>query len=296
MSPPSHELRGRVCLVTGATSGIGAETALGLAQRGARVLIGGRSEARAEATRKDVIERSGNDAVDVVLGDFASLDGVRDLASRIEAKTDRLHVLVNNAGIMNLRRELTADGFEGMFGVNHLAPFLLTQLLLPLLSASAPARIVNVASDAHRFGRFELDDLQSEQGFGFPALASSMRVYGGSKLCNVLFTHELSRRLEGTGVTANSLHPGSVATRIGTQNGGFLGAVVPKLLSLFFVSPAQGARTSILLAASPDLEGKSGGYYTDEKQVEPAALARDDAIARELWRRSCEMVGLPASA
>ena len=287
-------LEGRIALVTGATSGIGQETAVGLAARGAQVVLVGRDRARAEAARKDVSERSGNPRVDVLLADFASLDAVRGLAREFCERYPALHLLVNNAGIAMTERVLTVDGYESTLAVNHLAPFLLTHLLRERLLASGPARIVNVASDAHRFvpGGFDFADPMAERGFRFPKIVTGMRVYGLSKLANVLFTFELARRLEGTRVTTNAVHPGGVATRLGTNNPGLLGKVIPLAMRPFFKTPAQGAETSIYVATAPELENTSGRYFADSKEHQPTSAARDAGAARRLWNQSCEWVGV----
>jgi NAD(P)-dependent dehydrogenase (short-subunit alcohol dehydrogenase family) len=280
-------LDGRTCLVTGATSGIGLETARGLAELGARVVLVGRDPARGEQARQDVARRSGNERVELLLADLSSLAGVRGLAEAFLAKHDALHVLVNNAGTVELSRRTTVDGFERTFAVNHLAYFLLTNLLLPRLIASAPARIVNVASEAHRFGRLDLADLQSERSY------SAMRVYGTSKLLNILFTVELAERLAGTGVTANCLHPGAVSTRLGTQNG-LLARALTTLLRPFFLSPAQGAANSLFVAAAPELDGVSGSYFVKQRAVPPSRRSRRRGLARRVWARSHQLAGLPA--
>jgi NAD(P)-dependent dehydrogenase (short-subunit alcohol dehydrogenase family) len=279
--------------VTGATSGIGQETAVGLAARGARVVLVGRDRARAEAARKDVTERSQNPNVDVLLADFASLDAVRGLAREFCERYPALHLLVNNAGVTMTSRVLTVDGYETTLAVNHLAPFLLTHLLRERLLASPSARIVNVASDAHRFtGRFDFDDPMSERGFGFPTTVSGLRVYGMSKLANILFTVELARRLGGTGVTANAVHPGGVATRLGTNNPGLLGKLVPLMMRPFFKTPEQGAATSLYVATSPDLAQTNGRYFAESRERQPSAGATDADAAQRLWNLSCEWVGV----
>jgi NAD(P)-dependent dehydrogenase (short-subunit alcohol dehydrogenase family) len=282
---PNVDLTGRICLVTGASSGIGEETALALATRGARVVLLCRSPERAEASRRRIVAESGNEAIDVRLADFASLDEVRRVGAEIAAELPALHILVNNAGTIHLKRGTTVDGFEQTFAVNHLAPFVLTRLLLPLLVGSAPARIVNVASDGHRLGRINLDDLQSERSY------SVMKVYGTSKLANVLFTHELARRLEGSGVTANSLHPGAVGTRLGSNHG--IGRIAMKLLRPLFLTPAKGAQTSIWAATAPELDGVSGRYFAKCREAKRSSPARDSALAAALWKASSELVGLP---
>ena len=289
----SGALEGRIALVTGATSGIGQETALGLAARGAQVVLVGRDRARAEAARKDVSERSGNPRVDVLLADFASLEAVRGLAREFCERYPALHLLVNNAGVAMTERLLTVDGYETTLAVNHLAPFLLTHLLRERLLASGPARIVNVASDAHRFvGGFDFADPMAERGFRFPKAVTGMRVYGMSKLANILFTSELARRLEGTRVTANAVHPGGVATRLGTNNPGLLGKVLPLAMRPFFKTPAQGAETSIYVATAPELESTNGRYFAESRERQPTSAARDAGAAKRLWNLSCEWVGV----
>jgi NAD(P)-dependent dehydrogenase (short-subunit alcohol dehydrogenase family) len=282
------DLSGRTCLVTGASSGIGEETALGLARRGARVVLLCRSAERAEASRQRIVAASGNEAIEVQLADLASLDDVRRVAASIAAGLPALHVLVNNAGTVQLRRETSVDGFETTFAVNHLAPFLLTRLLLPLVRESRPARIVNVASHGHRFGRLDLDDLQSTRGY------SAMRVYGASKLANVLFSDELARRLDGSGVTSNCLHPGAVGTRLGSTS--LLGRVAMGVLKPFILTPAQGARTSIWAATAPELEGVSGRYFAKCREARRSQHARDPLLAAALWKASSELTGLADQA
>jgi NAD(P)-dependent dehydrogenase (short-subunit alcohol dehydrogenase family) len=286
-------LEGRTCLVTGATSGIGQETAVGLASAGAHVVIAGRKPERAEAARDDIVRRSGNDRVDVLLADLSSLAGVRKLADAFRSTHPLLHVLVNNAGVVNMRRRITEDGLEETFAVNHLAYFLLTRLLEPRLRESAPARVVNVASDAHRMGSLDFDDLQSERAYQGLPLVSAFRVYGTSKLANILFTRELGRRLAGSGVTANCAHPGPVATRLGQNNGG-LGRALTGLLRPFFLTPAQGAETSLYLASAPGLADVSGAYFAKKREAKCSAAARDDETARKLWEVSSRLVGLEA--
>jgi NAD(P)-dependent dehydrogenase (short-subunit alcohol dehydrogenase family) len=279
-------LRDKVCVVTGATSGIGEEIALGLAREGARLALVGRSRERGEATLQRV-RGVGCPEPELFLADLSVQKEVRSLAARLQERHHRIDVLVNNAGIVSLRRELTADGLESTFAVNHLGYFLLTLLLLERLRTSAPARIVNVASDAHRFGALDFSDLQNERKY------RSMRVYGQSKTANILFTRELARRLEGTGVTVNCMHPGPVASRLGHQNGAFA-RVLTRALSVFFRTPARGAETAIWLAAAPELAGVSGRYFVDRREREPAAHARDGAAAVRLFEESARLTGLPA--
>lgn len=286
-------LERKTCLVTGATSGIGKETAVGLARLGSRVLIAGRDARKAEATRADIVRKSGNKRIGVLLADLSSLAEVRKLADSLLSTTPELHVLVNNAGVLHTEREVTVDGYEATFAVNHLAGFLLTNLLLDHLKQSAPARIVNVASDAHRFGAIDWDDLQSERAYRGSPLMAGMRVYGASKLANILFNAELARRLEGSGVTANCLHPGFVRSELGRNNTRLGERVVAALVRPFGKSAAKGAETSIHLAASPELEGVSGRYFANKRESSRlAATARDPDAARRLWDISCDLVGI----
>ncbi len=280
----SVRLDGRTCVVTGASSGIGEETALGLARLGARVLLVCRSRERGERSRERIRAATGSDAVELALADLASLAEIRRLADALLERCPQIQLLVNNAGVFSLRRTTTIDGFETTFAVNQLAYFLLTRLLLERIVASAPARIVNVASEAHRLGALDPDDLQSERGF------RPMRVYGRSKSANILFTLELARRLEGTGVTANAVHPGAVATRLGHQNlPAPLRRAAALLLRPFMRSPARGAETSLYVATAPELAGVSGRYFADARQRAPAAAARDPELARRLWELCAEL-------
>jgi retinol dehydrogenase 12 len=289
-------LEGRIAVVTGATSGIGQETAVGLASRGAQVVLVGRDRDRAEAARKDVSERSGNPNVDVLLADFASLEAVRGLAREFCERYPALHLLVNNAGVVMTQRTLTVDGYETTLAVNHLAPFLLTHLLRERLLAGAPSRVVNVASDAHLLARsgFDFDDPMSERKFGFPGFVTGMRVYGYSKLANILFTAELAKRLAGSGVTANCLHPGVVATNIFAAFGGPTGKIFSVLLRPFMLSPADGAKTSIYLASSPEVANVTGKFFDKCREVQPAPAAQDAAAAKRLWETSAKLTGLSA--
>ncbi|MDJ0847329.1 MAG: SDR family oxidoreductase [Myxococcota bacterium] len=280
-------LAGRTCLVTGATSGIGLETALGLVRLGARVLLVGRSRERGNEALQRVRAEDGPGTAELLLADLASLDEVRRLADAVLEAAPALHLLVNNAGVVNLRRTTTRDGFETMFAVNHLAHFLLTLRLLDRLRESAPSRIVHVASDAHRFGVLDIDDLQSERRYG------AMKSYGRSKFANILFSDELARRLEGSGVTSNSLHPGAVATRLGKNNGWF-GELATSLLRPFFLTPEQGARTTLHVATDPALEAVSGRYFARQREARPSAATRNPELAGQLWERSLALCGLEA--
>jgi NAD(P)-dependent dehydrogenase (short-subunit alcohol dehydrogenase family) len=287
-------MQGKTVVVTGGNSGIGLETAAALAAIGARVLVTARNADKGRAAGADIVQRCGGQAqVQLVVFDLADLSSVRRGAAEILEQAPRIDVLVNNAGLVLTERRETVDGYEATFGINHLGPFLLTNLLLDRLRESAPARIVNVASTAHAAARkgIPFDDLQSTRRY------RGMRVYGQSKLANILFTLELSSRLAGTGVTANSLHPGTVRTGYGADGDarGFLAFGI-KIAGPFFLSPAKGARTSIYLASSPEVEGVSGQYFVKCKPREPRRPARDPEAARRLWQVSEELVGLTSPA
>jgi len=282
-------MQGKTVMITGANAGIGKITALEIAKQGAQVVMVARSQARGVEAQADVIAASGNRDVHLLQADLSSQAEIRKLAAQFKRDFTRLDVLVNNAGAFFNRRQFSVDGFEMTFALNHLGYFLLTHLLLDALQASAPARIINVSSDAHRGAKIDFDDLQAERGY------AGFRVYGISKLANVLFTYELARRLEGTGVTANALHPGFVATNFGRNNG----FVVDKLFGLlgrfFAKSPQEGAETSIYLAASPAVAGVTGQYFVDKKAVKSSPASYDADAARRLWEISEELVGLAVS-
>src|SRR6266516_3175058 len=274
---------GEVCVVTGATSGIGKATAVALAGLGAQVVLVGRDRDRGAATAAEVAA-AGASPPRLEIADLASMAQVRALAGRLGA-LERIDVLVNNAGLMAGRRRVTADGFEEVFAVNHLAPFLLTNLLTGKLTAAASARVITVTSDAHAAARLDLDDPQLARGW------ESWRAYANSKLANILFTRELARRLEGTGVTANCAHPGMVRTRFGREARLPLRAGVT-LARPFMLSPRRGADTIVYLATSPEVAAATGGYYAKRQRREPSAAARDDAAAKRLWQLSEELTGL----
>jgi NAD(P)-dependent dehydrogenase (short-subunit alcohol dehydrogenase family) len=284
MTENQPDLTGSTCLVTGANSGIGKVTARELARLGADVLIVCRNPERGEQALVEIRKTSGSTKVELLICDLSSQKQIRNLASEFGKRRDRLDVLVNNAGLMRRRRYLTEDGIESTFAVNHLAYFLLTNLLLDTLKRSAPARIVNVASVAHMNGSINFDDLQGEK------LYSSMVAYRQSKLANILFTYELSRRLEGTGVTVNCLHPGVIATGIARE----MPKVVDWILRLFFTSPEKGASTSIFLAGSPEVEGVTGKYFIDCLEARSNRESYDRETALRLWEVSARLTGLEA--
>jgi retinol dehydrogenase-14 len=279
------DLGGKTVLVTGASSGIGLEACVKFAGMGADLVMVARDRAKGEAAVASVEKRAKARRPSLMLCDFASQKSIRALAAGFRASHSRLHILVNDAGSVSPNRELTEDGIERTFAVNHLGYFLLTNLLLDLLKASAPARVVNVASIGHRAGTMDLDDL------GFEKQYFIMSAYNRSKLGNVLFTRELARRLQGTGVTANCLHPGAVATNI-WSHAQWWALPFLSLAKLFMVTPEQGGDAIVFLATSPELEGQTGGYYESNKQVRPSRLAQDDALASKLWDASAKMVKL----
>ncbi len=276
-------MKNKTVLVTGATNGIGLVTARELARMGAQVTIVGRSSEKCASVAQAIKADTGN-PVEYLCADLSSLAGIMQVAADFKQRHTHLHVLVNNAGALFIRRSLTMDGLEKTFALNHLNYFLLTNLLLDVLKASAPARIVNVSSDAHERSRIDFDDLQGEKRFG------GMQAYGQSKLANVLFTYELSRRLEGTGVTANVLHPGFIATGF-ARNNGFLYDFGMRLIGLFIRKPYQGAQTSIYLAFSPEVEGVTGKYFVDCKESRSSLLSYERTLAERLWQVSLELSG-----
>ena len=277
------DVRGKTILITGASSGIGYHAALDLATRGARVVMVGRDPARSEAAVREVKARAGSGDVSLFVCDFSSQSAVRQLADAFRARNTRLDALVNNAGGVNKTRTTTADGLETTFAVNHLAGFLLTNALLDLLLASAPARIVTVASVGHRHGTLDFDDLQFARGY------SIMRAYSRSKLANILFANELARRLAGTGVTSNSLHPGSVDTRIWSGAPLWAKPLIQILFRPFFISAEEGGRHIVRLIADPELSDVTGQYFEKHALSVPSPLARDAALGRRLWDVSAEL-------
>jgi NAD(P)-dependent dehydrogenase (short-subunit alcohol dehydrogenase family) len=278
-------MTGKVCLITGATSGIGEVTARELARMGCSVVITARNQRKTDISVDKLRAESGSLKIDGLVADLSSQDQVRNLAAEFKHKHNRLDVLINNAGAIYLRRSLSQDGIEMTIAVNHLAPFLLTNLLLETLINSTPSRIINVASNSHEGQEILFDDLESRQSFGF------MRAYGRSKLANVMFTFELSRRLAGSGVTVNAVHPGLVGTNMGSNNGWLVRLFLP-LFRLFSLKPEVGAETSIYLASSPDVEEISGKYFYQKQVVSSSQYSLDEVKARQLWEVSEKMTGL----
>jgi len=278
-------IRGKTCMITGATSGIGRASAVELGQMGAKLVLVCRNRERgAELVRE--IQQAGNSEVELMVADLESQAQIRKVAADFLATRKPLHVLMNNAGIFNMKRRTTTDGIEEVWAVNHLAYFMLTLLLLDRIKESAPARIINISSHLHQNATIRFDDLGAERSYG------GMSSYGQSKLGNVLFTYELARRLEGTGVTVNAVHPGAVATNLARNNGGIVSAAW-KLAGTFMRSPNNGARTQVYLASSPEVDGITGKYFIDCKEARSSAESHDASIARRLWDVSAQMTGLP---
>ncbi len=272
----------KTCLVTGANSGVGRAAAKALAASGAAVIMVCRNRDKGEAARAEIVKETRAENVDLMIADLSDLKRIRRLAADVKAKYPRLHALVNNAGAYYDKRTITADGYEATFATNHLGYFLLTAELLDLLKSSAPARVVNVASEAHRRAHIDFDDLNLQNGY------SGWKAYGQSKLANVLFTYELARRLEGTGVTANCMHPGVVGTNLFNHVGGLAGKIV-RLFTPFMRTPEKGADTVIWLASSPEVEGITGKYFVDRKEQTTNPESYDRAVAARLWEVSERM-------
>src|ERR1700694_5049781 len=281
-SSQGEALRGKVVMVTGANGGMGKEISLGLARMGANLVMVSRDAGRGEAARADVHQQTGNGEVELMVADLSSQQSIRKLVREFAAGHTRLHVLVNNAGMSIPKRQETVDGLETVFATNHLGPFLLTNLLVPVLAAGAPARVVTVSSGAQAMGKIDFDDLQSVRSY------NEIRVYNQSKVANVLFTYELARRLEGTGVTANVLEPGFVKTNL----------KVPFPFSIFAFmrgKAVDGAKPSIYLASSPEVEGVSGGFFNSKGvPAKSSRLTYDEGVAKRLWQVSADLCALSA--
>jgi NAD(P)-dependent dehydrogenase (short-subunit alcohol dehydrogenase family) len=278
-------MQGKVVVITGATSGIGDVAAQRLADMGARIVLVARDETRGEAALMRLRRGDRSLSHSIHYGDLSRISEMKRLAAEIAAAEPRIDVLINNAGAMFSSRQMTEDNLERTFAINHMAYFVLTHGLRERLLASSPARIVNTASDAHKGRVLDFEDLQSTKGF------SAANVYGRSKLCNILFTRELSRRWRGRGVTVNCLHPGFVATRFGDGSGGFL-SLGMRLAKTFAISPEKGAQTIVYLASSPDVASVSGEYFYKCRPATPTTEACDDAAARRLWIESAELAGI----
>jgi NAD(P)-dependent dehydrogenase (short-subunit alcohol dehydrogenase family) len=284
-TPEKTTMKDRIVMITGANSGIGKATSLALANMGATVVMVARNAEKGESARSEIIRESRNDSVDLLLADLSSLESVRQLAAEFHRKYSKLHVLINNAGLFNRRRQVTPDGYENTLATNYLAPFLLTNLQLDLLKANAPSRIINVSSVGHYNGHINFDDLNLEKEYG------GWKAYGQSKLGLILFTHELAKKLQGTGVTVNAVHPGTVATNIWTRPLGPAGFIMT-LPKLFMTSPEKGAETIVYLASSPDAIGLNGEYLEKLKVKKPSDESYNEEIAQRLWDVSTKLTHL----
>ena len=283
-----NELIGKTILITGATNGIGKVAALELAKQGATVAIVGRIQAKTNEVVQQIKVQSKNTAVDGFIADLSSFSEVRGLAQAFRQKYPHLHILINNAGGIFASRKLSVDGYEYTFALNHLSYFTLTNLLLDMLIADAPARIINTSSNGHVGSRLDFDDLQNERHYGY----GGYRAYGQSKLANLLFTYELARRLSGTAVTVNAVHPGLVASGFGMNNGGAI-KLSMSILHLFSLTPVQGADTLVYLASSPEVEGISGKYWTNRQAISSSPESYNEDAQKRLWVVSAQMAGLP---
>jgi NAD(P)-dependent dehydrogenase (short-subunit alcohol dehydrogenase family) len=281
------EMKGKICIVTGSNSGIGRETALALAKMGATVVMVVRNRERGEKARLEIIGESGNDATCVMICDVSSTDSVRRFAKEFRDAYDRLDVLINNAGVFTGKRQVTVDGFERTLAVNYLGPFLLTCELLPLLKSSAPSRIINVGSGMASSGKIAFDDLQYENKY------SGMKAYANSKLMLTMYTYELAGRLEGSGVTANVVEPGFVATNLGRNSGSLLLSLGFKMMRPIQVSARKGAETSVYLASAPDVEGVTGKCFAKLQETRTSQLSYDQEMQGRLWNVTVELLGLP---
>lgn len=282
MDSIEYRIDGKVCIITGGNSGIGKATALGLAKLGGIIIIVCRNRSEGEATQSDIKTKSGNENVHLLVADLSSMQPIRQLADDFKRTYQKLHVLVNNAGEILTKRHVTVDGFERTFASSHLGHFLLTNLLLDVIKAGASARIVNITSEAHRGARIHFDDLHGEKKY------TAFQAYGQAKLANVLFTYELAKRLEGTGVTANCLHPGVVRTGFGHDDSGLMSLGI-WIASPFFMSAEKAAKAVVRLAASPELEGLTGKYFSKMKEANSSEESYDEDVAQRLWKVSEEL-------
>ena len=278
-----RSMQNKICIITGANSGIGKATAIGLAKMNATIVMLCRDKERGESAQNEIIELTGNNNVDLFLCDLSSKKDIHNFAIEFKSKYQNLHVLINNAGVMLSKKDISVDGFEMNFAVNHLAPFLLTNLLLDILKKSAPSRIINVGSAAHRMGKIDFEDLQRENKKGRP-----MGLYGNSKLAMTLVSYEFSRMLENSNVTVNVVHPGLINTNLGRDRS----STSKRFAKKFFKSPEIGAETSIFLASSPEVEGITGKYFAKKKAKSSSKISYNEEYAKRLWDISLEMTNL----
>jgi NAD(P)-dependent dehydrogenase (short-subunit alcohol dehydrogenase family) len=288
------EMKGKICVVTGSNSGIGKETALSLAKMGAHVVMVVRSQERGEKSRLEIVKQTGSNSIDLMICDLSSMDSIKRFAQEFKSKYDRLDVLVNNAGAMFNKREVTPEGFERTLAVNYLGPFLLTHELLDLLKSSAPSRIINVSSGLAKNGKVDLDDLQSEKNYAGTKAYARVRapVYANTKLMLMMFTYELAKRLKGTGVTANVLMPGFVATNLGKNSGSLSSSIMFKMVRPMQVNAKKGAETSVYLASSDNVKEVSGKCFAKKKEVTTCPASYNEEIQKRLWNKTESMLGL----
>ncbi|MHA2601401.1 MAG: SDR family oxidoreductase [Candidatus Thorarchaeota archaeon SMTZ1-83] len=279
-------MMGKVCIVTGSNSGIGKETALALTGMGATVVMAVRDLQRGEDARAEIIKRTGKDTIDLMICDLSSIKSIQQFVGEFSAKHERLDVLINNAGAACHERQVTENGLERSLAVNYLGPFLLTRELLPLLERSAPSRIINLSSGLHTRAKIDFDDIQSERNY------KGMRAYETTKLMFLMYTYELARRLEGTGVTANVVLPGFVATNLGANMGGLRNKIMFKLVRPFQISPQKGAETSVYVASSPELEGVTGRCFAESQERLSSEESYDESVQKRLWDIAESLLGL----
>jgi len=280
------EMSEKVCIVTGSNSGIGKETTLALASMGATMVMVVRDMERGETARREISEKTGHSSTDLMLCDLSSQESIRRFADAFKGKYDKLHVLINNAGAEYDVRQVTVDGFERTLAVNYLAPFRLTHELLPLLKAGVPSRVINITSGLHKSGNVNFEDLQSEKDY------DGMRAYANAKLMVLMFTYELARRLEGTGITVNVVHPGFAATNLGRNTGSLRSSLMFKVMRPFQTSARKAAETSIYLASSPDVEAVTGKYFRRKQEATSSPTSYDERMQKRLWDVTADLLGL----
>ncbi len=279
------KLKDKVCIVTGSNSGIGKETAFALAEMNATVVMVVRNRELGEVARSEIIEASGNNSVDLMICDLSSMEAIRSFATEFKSKYNRLDVLLNNAGAVISKRDITVDGCERTLAVNYLAPFLLTHELLSLLKASTPSRVINLSSGLYKSAKLNLDDLHCESSY------KSMNAYRNAKLMVIMHTYEMARRLEGTGVTVNVVLPGFVATNLGRSSGSMMSRVMFKMMKPFQLSPKEGAETSVYVATSPNVEGVTGRCFEKKEEIETSELSNDTGLQEQLWDATKDLLG-----
>jgi NAD(P)-dependent dehydrogenase (short-subunit alcohol dehydrogenase family) len=287
-------IKGKICIITGSNSGIGKETAIALARMGATIIMVVRDRERGEKARTEIVKQTGNASVDLMICDLSSMDSIRHFAEEFKKKYDRLDVLINNAGASFSKREVTSEGFERNFAVNYLGPFLLTHELLDLLKSSAPSRIINVSSGLAKNGKVDLDDLQSEKNYKGTKFYSPSRSpgYDNAKLMLMMFTYELARRLNGSGVTVNVLTPGFTATNLGRSSGSLVSYIMFKMVRPMQQSAKKGAETSIYLASSDEVKDVTGKCFAKKKEVKTCPVSYDEELQKRLWDETEHMLGL----